>query len=207
MKKSLRKVIVTLSAVAALSLAMGATAMADVTTSEIQDGKATVTYTTQATAGEQVTVLLLKPDADATDGIAANEIAYIDQKAAGTDGNVEFVMPITGVAEGQKYALMSGSETATEVVNNEANFEADTPVITYGDVTGERVIDGDDALEVLYYFVGMDSIIDTDAEKAAANVTAPTNGDTDIDGDDALEIMYYFVGMDNVIDVSWGPEE
>lgn len=196
MKKTLNKVIVTLAAVAAL--AFGTSAMAATTTvSPITDGKATVTYETTAGAGEQVTVLLLKPGADKTEGVKAEDIAYIDQKAADTEGKVKFEMPISDVTDGQTYALMSGSESATTVANDNATFGTADEPIHYGDVNDDGDIDTSDASMVIRHYVGTTAL--TDAQKLCADVTK----EGDIDISDASQMIKYYVGSDNRIDDSW----
>lgn len=193
----------TLAAVSALSMAMCASAMAaniedaNVTTSAIEDGKATVTYTGKAAAGEEVTVLLLKPDANTADGIQEKEIAYIDQKTAGTDGAFEFKMPITEVEEGNKFKLMSASASSDEVTKEDANFGGNEEAIHYGDVNGDTDIDTTDALEIIKYFIG--DIEFTDNQLKCADVDNSGDADTT----DALEIIKFFVGDDVSFDYSW----
>ena len=138
MKKSLNKVIVTLAAVTALTAAMAVTASAAVVTDQsTTDGKTTITANVTAAANEQVTMLVLKPGADKTDGIQENEIAYIDQKAADADGKVTFTMPIGTTKANEKYELLSGSTSATSADTGEVVIPGNTTVIKYGDVTGD----------------------------------------------------------------------
>ncbi len=194
MKKTLNKVIVTLAAVAAL--AFGTSAMAATTVSNIdENGKATVTYETTAAAGEQVTVLLLKPTANTEGGITADEIAYIDQKAADTDGKVKFDMPISGVEAGQTYALMSGSESATAVTEDDAVFSTGDEAIHYGDVNDDNAIDAKDSTQVLLYTVGKGSIVG----KADMLARGDVNIDEAVDAKDSTQILLYTVGKGSII--------
>lgn len=200
MKKSLRKVIVTLSAVAALSLAMGATAMAAEAEAGAQltgDG-AVFTYKTPATVGDEVTVLLLKPEADTTDGIQETEIAYIDQKTAET-AEVSFSMPVAGVTTGTTYKLMSGSSSATTATVKDVTVGSTSTGgdVKYGDVDASNTIDVFDALEMLKYASFMESVFD--ADKSLITV-----GDIDesgaVDVFDALEVLKFASFMDTDYD-------
>ena len=203
MKKSLNKVIVTLAAVTALTAAMAVTASAAVVTDQnTVDGKTTITATvTGKTAGEQVTMLVLKPGVDKTKGITENDIAYIDQKAATTDkeGNVTavFSMPIGTTTANEKYELLSGSTSATEADTGEVVIPGNTTVIKYGDVTGDDKIMVNDAVKVLDYIA--ENIELTDAEKLCADVTK----DSKIMVNDAVEILKYIAEEDVSFDTSW----
>jgi predicted amino acid racemase len=207
MKKSLRKVIVTLSAVAALSLAMGATAMAAESGVTVTDGNAVFTYSTTATPGEEVTVLLLKPGAVETDGIDATEIAYIDQKTAdATTGAVEFTMPVAGVAEGTSYALKSGSASAETPATDAIVIPSADADVHYGDVLVDNAIDVFDALEILKYASYMDSVFDADESLLAAG---DVTGDEAVDVFDALPVLQYASYMETEYDekFAWADAE
>lgn len=221
MKKSLNKVIVTLAAVTALTAAMAVTASAAVSTTQTTtDGKTTITANvTGKTAGEQVTMLVLKPGADTTtDGVQENEIAYIDQKAADDQGNVTFTMPIGTTTAGETYDLLSGSTSATEASTGEVVIPGASEKTHYGDVYEDNKINSADALEVQYYSVKMDGrIAKFYAEDGTTLLPTPVVNDDllkradvtkegTVNSADALEIAYYAVGMENKIDDSWGPE-
>ena len=199
MKKSLNKVIVTLAAVTALTAAMAVTASAAVVTDQsTTDGKTTITANvTGKAANEQVTMLVLKPTANTTDGISEDEIAYIDQKAADADGKVTFTMPIGTTTANEKYALLSGSTSATAADTGEVVIPGNTTVIKYGDVTGDDKIMVNDAVKVLDYIA--ENIELTDAEKLCADVTK----DSKIMVNDAVEILKYIAEEDVSFDTSW----
>lgn len=198
MKKSLNKVIVTLAAVTALTAAMAVTASAAVETSQVTDtdGKTTVTANvTGKTANEQVTMLVLKPTADTTDGIQEDEIAYIDQKAADADGKVTFTMPIGTTTKGDKYELLSGSTSATEADTGEIVIPADDTAIHYGDVTGDDKINGSDSMQVLLYTVNKGQIVGNDEKFARADVTR----DDKVNGSDSMQILLYTVNKGQIV--------
>lgn len=205
MKKSLNKVIVTLAAVTALTAAMAVTASAaiDAKQEPTTDGKTKITATvTGKKAGEQVTMLVLKPTANAKDGISEDEIAYIDQKAATVDdkGNVTavFEMPIGKTTAGEKYELLSGSTSATEKADQgEVVIPSAGEKTHYGDVTGDDKIMVNDAVKVLDYIA--ENIELTDAEKLCADVTK----DSKIMVNDAVEILKYIAEEDVSFDTSW----
>lgn len=207
MKKSLNKVIVTLAAVTALTAAMAITASAASTaptaptaptvtaTQDTVGGKTTITANVTAVANEQVTMLVLKPTANAKDGISEDEIAYIDQKAADGEGKVTFTMPIGKTTANEKYELLSGSTSATEASTGEVVIPSAGEKTHYGDVTGEGVVDIDDAIAILDIIVGGDA---TDDQKKCADVTKEGT----IDIDDALAVLNYIVSGTG-IDDSW----
>jgi hypothetical protein len=199
MKKSLNKVIVTLAAVTALAAAMSVTAFADVTANAPTDGKTSTTYEKTATAGEQVTLLVLKPDADATDGIDESEIAYIDQTAADETGKATFTIKLTDVAEDSAdYQIFSSTASATEAPTKEdLKIDSGVATIHYGDINNDNNIDTSDAIAALNIFTGTGSY--TDDQKAAADV----NKDTKVDTSDAIAILNYFVGNKAGVDDSW----
>lgn len=199
MKKSLKKVIGTVAAFTALTAVMAVSANAET----VAPGQG-INFTATATkAGEQVTILVLKPSANATDGISEDEIAYIDQNEAvaladGTFG-YEFTMPVDTKA-GETYAVLTGAETKTAASQGEVEVKDDKAAVHYGDVTGEGTIDTSDAIATLEIFVGMGTY--TDAQKACADVTK----DGDVDTTDAINILNYFVGVENEVDDSWMPK-
>lgn len=213
MKKSLRKVIVTLAAVTALSAAMAATASAaSVTMEETTVGNpvvsgekeiTTITSKVKAAAGEEVTMLVVKPGADTSDGVQENEIAYIDQKTAdASTGEVTFTMPIdttdkTVYKAGATLTLMSGSTTADAAASDDATIGGGATAVHYGDPSGDKAIDTTDAIMVLDAFVG--NITLTEEQTACADV----NKDNAVDTSDAIYILDYFVGTRGNIDDSW----
>lgn len=224
MKKSLNKVIVTLAAVTALTAAMAITASAASTaptvtaTQDTVGGKTTITANVTAVANEQVTMLVLKPTANAKDGISEDEIAYIDQKAADGEGKVTFTMPIGTTKENEKYELLSGSTSATEASTGEVVIPGASEKTHYGDVNDDRVIDGLDALQAQYFSLKMNGVICTYTDEAGNAIENPTinaelftranvNKDDAVDGLDALQMQYYSLKMkEHVIDDSWNPD-
>lgn len=203
MKKSLNKVIVTLAAVTALTAAMAITASAAVSTTQTTtDGKTTITANvTGKTAGEQVTMLVLKPGADTTtDGVQENEIAYIDQKAADDQGNVTFTMPIGTTTAGETYDLLSGSTSATSAETSEVAIPSASEKIHYGDINGdEDITTRGDALVLVNHCLNKKLITDADQLKRA---------DVNQDGDittrgDALDLVNYCLNKPYKFDASW----
>jgi hypothetical protein len=71
----------------------------------------------------------------------------------------------------------------------------------FGDVTGTGAISIDDALEILKYLAGLDSVIATDPK--AFNASRIT-GDVAPTISDALEILKYLAGMnDELVHYRW----
>lgn len=210
MKKSLNKVIVTLAAVTALAAAMSVTAFADVTANEPTDGKTQTTYEkTGATPGEQVTLLVLKPDVDTTKGISESDIAYIDQKAADENGKATFDIKLTGVTDTSKeYSILSSTASATVAPTKEnLTFTGSAAAIHYGDVDLNNDITNADALQIMKYLAFFGSVFDdeTSADYATIVLNADVTKDGQITNEDALQIMYYGAIMDEKVtfDHSW----
>lgn len=197
MKKSLNKVIVTLAAVTALTAAMAVTASAAVVTDQsTTDGKTTITANvTGKAANEQVTMLVLKPTADTTDGIQENEIAYIDQKAADADGKVTFTMPIGTTKANEKYELLSGSTSATSADTGEVVIPGATGAVHYGDVNADEAIDAKDASQIMLYTINKGTIVGNDDKFACADV----NTDKVVDAKDASQIMLYTINKGTIV--------
>lgn len=204
MKKSLKKVIGTVAAFTALTAVMAVSANAET----VAPGQG-INFTATATkAGEQVTILVLKPDADVTDGISETEIAYIDQNEAvaladGTFG-YEFTMPVD-TKDGEKYAVLTGAETKTEASQGEVEVKDDKAAVHYGDVTGDSKITGADALSVMYYVAEDYDNAGEGFDEGKFPAAADTTGDNKVTGADALQILYFVAeDIDNVkFDYSW----
>lgn len=76
----------------------------------------------------------------------------------------------------------------------------------YGDVTGDGVVDTQDATQILRYISKKSSVLETGTEddllyrKYAANVTAYTGADTVIDTQDATQILRYISKKSSAFD-------
>lgn len=196
MKKTLKKVFLTCAVIGALSAAMSVSAMAAISDASVSssyaDGAASVTYSGKATANEQVTALVIKADAitETDTEISADEILYIDQMQADSEGAFSFVMPLGSQTEGTQVTVMGGGESVEadgitkQTVTLDDGGDDPDPEYTLGDVNDDTLIDVTDAAYVLYFDAGTRT--PTDVEKLAADVT----GDTIIDVTDAAWILY-----------------
>ena len=144
--------------------------------------------------GDQVTVVIVPASAETLD--EAN-IYYINQDAFGNKEAILLNMGIKGteLAKGDYLVKLGGSngviKTAKFTVGDKITWQ-------YGDVNGDKLTDTDDALEVIYYDLGLDSVFDDNAEWRL--LAGDVNTDDLVDTDDALEIIYYDLGLDSVLD-------
>lgn len=132
-------------------------------------------------AGSQY--LLLMVSGDGAPG--ADNIVYIDQRAANANGTVAFTAYPQALGKGSyRIFLLGGDQTLSS--GPAASFQAYVPY-TLGDVNDDGTIDSADALEALLFFV--ESKTPTETERLAADV----NKDGTIDSYDALQMLRYFV--------------
>lgn len=120
---------------------------------------------------------------------APNEenIVYIDQKAAGSDGKVSFNAYPSSLTKDNYRVYVVGQGSSYSLENPTASFSYYQPY-TLGDVNGDGEIDSLDALDILQHAVGKTPL--TGTKLLAADV----NGDKEIDSLDALAILQYAVG-------------
>lgn len=159
-----------------------------------EDG-VTVTYSSEklaAISGAQVTVLVFdaqKPEGSEDDVLpAAGNIIAIDQFAY--DGeDLTYTAPVA-IPEGAELVVMMGGTDIDVVASKALTEEVVTPPApTYvkGDATGNNTVDGNDAVTVLKYVVGTETLEGT--RLSAADYTE--NGT--VDGNDAVAILQYIV--------------
>lgn len=132
-------------------------------------------------AGSQYLLLMVSGD----DAPGADNIVYIDQRAADANGTVAFTAYPQALGKGSyRIFLLGGDQTLNS--GPAASFQAYVPY-TLGDVNDDGTIDSADALEALLFFV--ESKTPTETERLAADV----NKDGTIDSYDALQMLRYFV--------------
>lgn len=195
MKKSLKKVIGTAAVFTALTAVMAVSASAET----VAPGQGINFTATASKAGEQVTILVLKPDADATDGISEDEIAYIDQNEAvalsdGTFG-YEFTMPVD-TKDGETYSVLTGAETKTEASQGEVKVESGEDEIHYGDVTGDNKINASDSMQILLYTINQGQIkADESGYKfKCADITS----DNKVNASDSMQVLLYTINQGQI---------
>lgn len=169
------------------------------TVTTADEGKSfTVSYD-KATAGEQYAVLIVKLNSDGTYNAAdENNIIYINQDAAASDGTITFegLIPMTsanaivllgGVFAGQESPVILGELKVPYVLGN-VNSD-------YDEETGDALIDIEDALAILRYDVELIELDGT--QMLAANVNQDTDDDGNplVDIEDALRILRYDVEL------------
>lgn len=134
-------------------------------------------------AGSQYLLLMVSGD----DAPGADNIVYIDQRAADANGTVAFTAYPQALGKGSyRIFLLGGEQTLSS--GPAASFQAYVPY-TLGDVNDDGTIDSADALLVLKHSV---HLLDLDAvQQLAANV----NKDNTIDSSDALLILRYSVHL------------
>ena len=225
--KNLRKA---LAAVLALTvMSVSATAFAEVSAtgsfdkaavtadySEIAQNKVTATVATaSATTGTQMTFLILDDGTDVTD-IEEADILYIDQKELANGSNwftgvINLARVNGGVGAAElpegSYPIRLGYTDSTgefaiaaaTMVVAEASLGT-TITIVWGDITGDSVIDSDDALAALLKYVGNSPQYTVAGQTAtvgaqfAGYLWGDITGDSVIDSDDALAALLKYVG-------------
>lgn len=133
--------------------------------------------------GKQYLLLVLSGEGAPTE----DNIAYIDQAAAGEDGKVSFNAYPSALTAGTYRVYIVGGSRAFSA-GPAATFQVDQKY-TLGDVDNNGKIDSADALLVLQHAV--DQITLTETQQLAANVVKDAN----IDSADALKILQYAVDL------------
>ena len=132
-------------------------------------------------AGSQYLLLMVSGD----DAPGADNIVYIDQRAANANGTVAFTAYPQALGKGSyRIFLLGGDQTLSS--GPAASFQAYVPY-TLGDVNDDGTSDSEDSLWALRYLVKLDT--PTDQQRLAADV----NRDGTVDSEDALLILRYFV--------------
>lgn len=133
--------------------------------------------------GKQYLLLVLSGESAPTE----DNIAYIDQAAAGADGSISFNAYPSALTSGTYRVYIVGGSRAFSA-GPAATFQVDQKY-TLGDVDNNGKIDSADALLVLQHAV--DQITLTETQQLAANVVKDAN----IDSADALKILQYAVDL------------
>lgn len=201
MKKTLKKAILTLAAVA-ISATMAVSAFAAMTVTPVyteatETEKATLTLTIEgATADKQVTVLVLKPDADDTN-VVAEGIAYINQDAAGADGKIEYKMTLDSALANGTYKVKVGGEDVSAdgiVVADLTVGGGETPSgdYTIGDVNGDEEINAKDALDILKFGAEIiDQFTNATTKEKIPDLVGDVTNDEEINAKDALDVLKF----------------
>ena len=139
------------------------------------------------TQGSQYLLLVLRDQKVPTE----KNIVYINQAAAGEDGNLAFTgsdaaYPMT-MTSGTYYVYLVGDGKSFDATKADASFTYDAGY-TLGDVNGDGSVDTSDALLALRIYVGTYSA--TDVQRKAADVSK----DGVIDTTDALLMLRFYVG-------------
>lgn len=135
-------------------------------------------------SGKQYLLLVLSGESAPTE----DNIAYIDQAAAGEDGKVSFNAYPSALTSGTTYRVYIVGGSRAFSAGPAATFQVDQKY-TLGDVDNNGKIDSADALLVLQHAV--DQITLTETQQLAANVVKDAN----IDSADALKILQYAVDL------------
>lgn len=177
-----------------LSLAAGMSVSAVKHEAAIVENKLTVTIT-ELQEGEQATVLVADDSVTlATVAENTDKVYYIDQAGAGTDKKVVFSdIDVTGKGDimvWSGYTTMTGDAWEWSSVEEEGGGQDPNPgTLILGDVTGEGEVDGQDAADIVAYFLRQRPFDNTETGLDAADVT----GEGDIDGQDAADVVAYFL--------------
>lgn len=130
---------------------------------------------TSPVASQQVTILVLKKTASLS-SLSDDDIVYIDQAAAGTDGSFSFSAKVDA-AKGDEFVAYLGGSAVTSVASQPLNFVANRP----GDTNGDDIIDIEDYQKVLSNF-----------GKASFDPAADLNSDGVVDIEDYQAVLSNF---------------
>ena len=147
------------------------------------------TLTCSGLVGDYSLVLLLKEDADQSDGTKGvpteSNLQYIDQQNI-TD-TTEFILFPKQMEKGTYNVYVSTNNADLKKV---ASLEYGTePEYTLGDANGDGVVNAKDAATILNYCIGQYTFKNN--EKAAADVETPYGT---VNSSDAAKILNYLVG-------------
>ncbi len=168
---------------------------ADPITATKKDSMVTVKVE-QLDPGEETTLFVVDKGVTIVEAFAdTTKVFYIDQTVANSDGVASFSFSQTDSAPldiYSGYSSMSDTDdpyktVIDESVTPEPPGEDDSEYIL-GDVTGDKIVDGSDALEIIFYFLEGTSFTSTYGVSAG-----DVNGDGGIDGSDALEVIFHFL--------------
>lgn len=216
----MKKLLFTCAAVAGVSLALGATAFADVAIGKVTETTNTTTAsvaTLPARTG-QVTVIVVKlaAPADGAESIATptsisdDDIIYIDQDAykAGMFKNMGLKEILAdgskALKPGDYYMVRVGSEKIEDGIYEEVYkvvSENTTPDYILGDADGNKNVDGLDATKIMDYTVELTTL--TGNNFLAADV----NKNGNVDGIDATDILDYTVDLPSYVAGTKTPAE
>lgn len=146
------------------------------------------------TKGSQYLLLVLRDQKVPTE----KNIVYINQAAAGEDGNLAFTgsdaaYPMTMTSGSTYYVYLVGDGKSFDATKADASFTYDAGYELGNVLTGEgeENININDAMEVIYHIVGRRTLSET--QQMAANVVRGEN-EEGININDAMQIIYYIVG-------------
>lgn len=134
--------------------------------------------------GKQYLLLVLSGEGAPTE----DNIAYIDQAAAGEDGKVSFNAYPSALTSGTTYRVYIVGGSRAFSAGPAATFQVDQKY-TLGDVNEDGEIDSRDALRTLRGAAGLVTL--TPSQTSAADV----NFDNEIDSRDALRILRFAAGL------------
>lgn len=143
-------------------------------------------------SGKQYLLLVLSGEGAPTE----DNIAYIDQAAAGADGKVSFNAYPSALTSGTTYRVYIVGGSRAFSAGPAATFQVDQKYelgnVVTGGVNGiDDAININDAMAVIYHIVGKQTL--TATQQLAANVVRG-GIDEAININDAMQIIYYIVG-------------
>lgn len=126
-----------------------------------------------------------------------NKLIYMSQYETPTDGilmiplSKSAILTATGKTsvEGAAIYLKIGGKTVADMVTKEVTVAIPKSEVIKGDVTGEGEVDIGDAIKILRYDAGLDTL--TDNQLVSGEVT----GDGVVDIGDAIKILRYDAGL------------
>ena len=189
--RTFKKVLLACAAVGTMTAMMASSAFA----ATYADGKASADMSVAELEGVQgqLTVLVIAKGAD-DDGITADEILYIDQNDAATEGLFQN-MGLRGsdtLPDGD-YVIKIGGENLDAIIVQEFTIGGGGTVFMWGDVDANNLVDADDVTKLLRHVSGAETLAYlVDELIARCDVTL----DGEVDADDVTRLLRHVSGAE-----------
>ena len=189
--RTFKKVLLACAAVGTMTAMMASSAFA----ATYADGKASADMSVAELEGVQgqLTVLVIAKGAD-DDGITADEILYIDQNDAATEGLFQN-MGLKGsdtLPDGD-YVIKIGGENLDAIIVQEFTIGGGGTVFMWGDVNADNAVNSDDVTRLLRHTTGVE-LLEYLADELVARCDVTEDGL--VNSDDVTRLLRHTTGVE-----------
>lgn len=189
--RTFKKVLLACAAVGTMTAMMASSAFA----AKYADGKASADMSVAELEGVQgqLTVLVIAKGAD-DDGITADEILYIDQNDAATEGLFQN-MGLRGsdtLPDGD-YVIKIGGENLDAIIVQEFTIGGGGTVFMWGDVNADNAVNSDDVTRLLRHTTGVE-LLEYLADELVARCDVTEDGL--VNSDDVTRLLRHTTGVE-----------